>query len=175
MKAFTPLEIPKKPLKKVKFLTGFTLLEILVAILIFSFIIGGIYGVLTISKANYDTNLVSLNLQRQARQGMSRLIREVRQAYLASIVDKGVNRDSITFNTPNASGIKYSLVSGQLKRECPACTDIIIANDITALAFPAITGNLQKITLGASKTFRSLGQEQTLTFSLTDQVEVRNP
>ncbi len=152
---------------------GFTLLEILVAILIFTFIIGGMYSVLNISKTNYDTNLASLNLQRQARQGMSWLIREIRQAYLSSIPNKDQNRSSITFNTPDANGVQYSLVSGQLWRGYP--TGTVIANDITALAFPPIVGNLQKITLEASKTFRSLGKDRTLTFSLTEQVEVRNP
>lgn len=151
---------------------GFTLLETLVTVLIFTFIIGGMYGVLNLTRTNYDTNLVSLNLQRQTRQGMSRLSREIRQAYLSSILDRDQNRTSITFNTPDANGVKYSLVSGQLWRRYP--TGTVIANDITVLAFPPIVGNIQKITLQASKTFRSLGKERTLTFPLTQQVEVRN-
>ena len=115
---------------------GFTLFEILVTVLIFTFIIGGMYGVLSISTTNYNTNLVSLNLQRQVRQGMSRLIREIRQAYLSSILDKDQNRSSITFNTPDANGVKYSLVSGQLWQGYP--TGTVIANDITVLAFPRL-------------------------------------
>ncbi len=156
---------------------GFTLLEILVTVLIFSFIVAGMYSILNLAKTNYDTNLVSLNLQRQARQGMSWLSREIRQAYLSSILDKNETRTNITFNTTVAKNITYSLVSGQLKRGCPTCTDtdIRIANDITGLAFPPIVGHIQKITLEASKTFRSLGNNRTLTFSLTQQVEVRNP
>jgi len=155
---------------------GFTLLEILVTVLIFTFIVGGMYGVLNLTKTNYDTNLVSLNLQRQARQGMSRLIREIRQAYFPSILDKNETRTSITFNTTVAGNITYSLVSGQLKRTSSIdTTGKIIANDITGLSFPAIVGNIQKITLRASKTFRSLGKNRTLTFSLTEQVGVRNP
>ena len=152
---------------------GFTLLEALVTVLIFTFIIGGIYGVLNISRTNYDTNLVSLNLQRQARQGMSRLIREIRQAYLSTIPDKGAIRQSVTFDRPGAAGISYSLVLGQLWCNYP--TGQVIANDITGLTFSPIVGNMQKITLEASKTFRSLGKERTLTFSLTEQVQIRNP
>ena len=151
---------------------GFTLLEILVTVLIFGFIIVGMYGVLNITQANYSTNSVSLNLQRQARQGMNRLSREIRQAYLSSIVP-GEENDTITFDRPGENGVTYSLVSGQLWRGYP--TGTVIANDITVLAFPPIVGNLQKITLEASKTFFSGGKERTLTFSLTEQVTVRNP
>lgn len=163
---------------------GFTFLEILVAILIFTFIVAGMYGVLNIARTNYDTNLVSLNLQRQARQGMSWLSREIRQAFVSTIeitVD-GSNNNIITFNTPDATGVKYYvLVSGgqlwQLVREYPTGTIIVIANNITVLSYPTRSAgsNIQKITLQASKTFFSGGKEQALTFSLTEQVQVRNP
>ncbi|MBU1912314.1 MAG: prepilin-type N-terminal cleavage/methylation domain-containing protein [Candidatus Omnitrophica bacterium] len=158
---------------------AFTLIEILVTILIFSFIVGGIYGVLNISKTNYDTNLISLNLQRQTRQGMSWLSREIRQARLSTIgiEEDGNNNDIITFNTLDATGIKYYVETTQLKREYPTGTVEIRANDIIALSFPARSAgsNLQKITLEASKTFFSGGNEHTLTFPLTEQVTVRNP
>jgi prepilin-type N-terminal cleavage/methylation domain-containing protein len=158
---------------------AFTLVEILVTILIFSFIVGGIYGVLNISKTNYDTNLVSLNLQRQARQGMSWLSREIRQARLSTIVIEvdGNNNNIITFNTLDATGIKYYVGTTQLKREYPTGTVGIRANDITVLSFPARSAgsNIQKIALEASKTFFSGGKEHTITFPLTEQVTVRNP
>jgi len=153
---------------------GFTLLEILVTVLISTFIIAGMYGVLNLTKANYNANLVSLNLQRQARQGMSRLSREIRQASLDSIQNKTQNRASITFNTSVANDITYSLYSDQhqLRRN-----NLGIANDITNLTFFQIDGNsnIQKITLQARKIFRSFGKDRTLTFSLTEQVQVRNP
>jgi len=177
---------------------GFTLLEILVTVLIFTFIIAGIYGVLIITQTNYDTNSVSLNLQRQVRQGMSLLIREIRQAYWKSIWDPAAiplpvnnitgpdanNNYAITFNTLNANGINYSViktvVSGnelwQLKRTIG--TEIrIIANDIRSLTFTRDPGGAQVVTIkvGASRTFRSLGKDRTLTFSLTEQVQLRNP
>ena len=164
-----------------KMTKGFTLLETLVTILIFSFIIGGIYGVMNIANINYDTKLVSLNLQRQARQGMSRLSREARQASWISIVlgslDENGIYHSITFNTPDATGVNYSLVSGQLQRIDSAHTvPKIIANDMTVPIFSMESlGHILNIQVQASKTFRSFGQERTLTFSLTEQVQIRNP
>ena len=169
---------------------GFTLLEILVTVLIFGFIIVGMYGVLNITQANYSTNSASLNLQQQARQGMSWLSREIRQASWDSIdivptppdLDAN-NNNSITFNTPGAVGVEYfvtwTLVSGrelwQLKREHPTGTYKIIANDIRGLNFLTSSGNIVNIQVQASKTFRSLGKERTLAFPLTEQVTVRNP
>jgi len=137
------------------------------------------YGLLSIARTNYDTNSVSLNLQRQARQGMGWLSREIRQAYLDTIIpgppDVSGIYHSITFDRFGVNGVTYSLVSGQLKRSCSTCTEMPIANDIIGLNFSPIVGNKQKITLEASKTFRSLGKDRTLTFSLTQQVQVRNP
>ena len=161
---------------------GFTLLEILVTILIFTFIIGGMYGVLNISRTNYDTNLVSLNLQRQIRQGMSRLIREIRQGSFSSFSSDGNNY--LTFNTTQATGVKYfvgnTTVSGNtywyLKREYPTGTNITIANDISYMNVTTGTGmHTKKITLNASKTFYSGWRTRNLTFNLTGQAEVRNP
>ena len=166
---------------------GFTLFEILVTVLILTFIIGGMYGVLIISTTNYNTNLASLNLQRQARQGMRWLSRDIRQASWASRDIDGPdanNNYNITFNTTDATGVEYfvsatTLASGvtlwQLKRECPTCTDIIIANDIRCLNLSQGSGQILNIQMQASKTFRSLGRDRTLTFNLTEQVQVRNP
>jgi prepilin-type N-terminal cleavage/methylation domain-containing protein len=175
---------------------GFTLVEILITIVILSFSVVGMFSLMNYARTNYDTNFVSLNLQQQARQGIIQLSREIRQAYWKSIwdpfpADPVVNtitepdeneNNSITFNTPNTDEINYSLieteVSGkelwQLKRTCPTCTDNIIANDITGLLFSR-GEHIVNITVTASKTFKSLNQERTLTFPLTEQVEVRNP
>jgi len=163
---------------------GLTLVEALVTALIVALIAVGILGLLNYARTNYDTNLVSLNLQRQARQGMSWLSREIRQASWASLPTNATN--TITFNTPDANSVNYSVinvvVSGQtlwqLKRTCPTCTDKIRANDIIGLTFSKNSGlgvQVGTITVQASKTFSSGGKIRTLTFSLTEQVEVRNP
>lgn len=149
--------------------------------MIFAFIIGGMYGILNLTRTNYDTNLASLNLQRQARQGMNWLSREARQAYLSSIV-LGASNNDITFNTPDATGVHYSVVntvvSGktlwQLKRTDAASTEKIRANDITGLSFSGPNGRILTVTLTASRTLTSFGKTQALTFPLTEEVEIRN-
>jgi prepilin-type N-terminal cleavage/methylation domain-containing protein len=157
---------------------GFTLLEILVTILIFSFIVGGMYGVLNVSRTNYDANSVSLNLQRQARQGMSWLVRDLRAAKASStnIVQDGSN-NNITFNTSSETDVKYyvNATTSQLKRISSTSAEVVKANDITGLVFPARgSSNIQQIQLNASKTFFSNGQNRTLTLPFTEQVQMRN-
>ncbi|MDP2905227.1 MAG: hypothetical protein Q8O22_02850 [Candidatus Omnitrophota bacterium] len=166
---------------------GLTLFEILVAVLIVAFIIGGMFGVLNVSTTNYDINLASLNLQRQARQAMSWLSREIRQARLSTIMTglDANNNNTVTFDTLDAVGIRYyverTVVSGktfwQLKREYPPGTVVVKANDITTLLFPArsVGSSIQRISLEAGKTFFSGGTQRSLTFSLAEQVQVRNP
>jgi len=171
---------------------GLTLIETLVTTIIFSFIVIGIYGVLNIAQTNYDMNSASLNLQQQARQGMNRLSREVRQAYWSSISVTGPdanNNYAVTFNTPDASGVRYYItetsVSGQmlwqLIREYPTnniqikATGATIPNNIAILNLSMLSGHILNIQMTTSKTFLSGGRSQTLTFPLTEQVEVRNP
>ncbi|MBF0521473.1 MAG: prepilin-type N-terminal cleavage/methylation domain-containing protein [Candidatus Omnitrophica bacterium] len=149
---------------------GFTLFEVLITTVIFAFVAGGIYGILVIATSNYDAEEASLNLQRQARQGMNWLVRDVRQAYLSTIPNKTQSRSSIAFDIPGETGITYSIVAGQLVRK-----GVVVANNITSLTFAPIVGNnIQKITLEASKDLRLLGKIQTPKFSLTEQVQIRN-
>lgn len=159
---------------------GFTLLEILISILIFSFIVAGMYGVMNISKTNYDANSVFLDLQRQTRQGMGWLIRDIRGASLSSIVLEpdlnNSNMANITFNTSDEHSVRYYIdaATWQLKRKSSENPDPVTkANDITGLSF-SNSSSIYKIELNASKTFFSSGQNRTILFPLSQQVQVRN-
>ena len=52
---------------------GFILVEFLVSILILSFIMAGIYGILYVGGNTYNTSLGLVELQQQARGGAERL------------------------------------------------------------------------------------------------------
>lgn len=166
---------------------GLTLLETLIAIGIFSFVVMGIFGVLGAGGTHYATNLASINLQRQARQGMSWLCKDVRPASWLSITISAADANGnnrIKFNTPDATGVEYYVespaVSGetfwQLKRiDSVNITPRVKAKDISVLKFTQeASGNILKIEMTASKTFSSFGKSRTLTFSLTEKVKVRN-
>ena len=169
---------------------GLTLLEVLISIGILSFVILGVFSVLSVGGANYSTNFASLGLQQQARQGMSWLVREVRQAKWNSVNPLGPDENgnsSITFDMLNAAtgtGVHYfvtkTVASGrelwQLQRTDnahPAAQTK--ANDIRVLTISKNDAkHIINIGMQASKTIRSFGKDQTLTFSLNEQIRVRN-
>lgn len=164
---------------------GFTFLEALVTILIFGFIVAGMYGIMMLAKTNYDINLVQLNLHQQTRQAMNWISRQVRESYwppAISAPDANSN-NSITFNTPDAAigtvtySVTSTLVSGHMlwQLECVDSTGTKIrGNDITGLTITNPRSHTLSITLTAKKSFYSGGKEHTLIFPLTEQVEVRN-
>ncbi len=165
---------------------GLTLLETLIAIGIFSFVIAGIFGVLGIGGTSYNTNLNSLNLQREARQGMGWLIKEARKASWATLQTPGPDANgnfSITFDTPDQAGVSYSVVHTvvagkdlwQLHRTVPGGAPQIRANDVTVLtASKDPVKHILNMQMQTSKTFSSFGQNRTLTFSLTERIQIRN-
>ena len=166
MKGFVPLKVLNKLLNKRKPLAGFTLLEVLIAAVIFSFIIAGIYGVMNVANVSYPTELGMLDLQQQARQSMYWITREIREASLV-IITPGADSDVISFNTPNETGIQYSVVNNQVIRNYNGTRTI--AFDISSLRF-SLTGNLIEIQVNAATTILL----KPLTFSLIEKVRYRN-
>ena len=89
---------------------GFTLVEAMIAILLLSVILLGVYGVLLTGNAVSGTDLALVDMQQQARNAMDRMVREVRESSSEVITVINANSDKITFTTPNETGIKYYLV-----------------------------------------------------------------
>lgn len=122
---------------------GFTLIEILVSVSIMLFIAVGIYGVSNVGERAYSTDMGLLELQQQARQSMSGMIRELRQNDSSDITISS-GGEKITFRIPSAlspiaysSYIEYEKVGTQIIRRLlttPA-KSTTLANDINSLNF----------------------------------------
>lgn len=138
---------------------GFTLVEILVSALIFSFLIAAIFGVLNIGNMTYSTDLGLLDLQQKARQAMDGMIRELRQSGSSdiTITDSGariqfrIPTDITTDPVTYSSNITYYLSDNQLIREHPAGTTKILADNINSLTF-SLSEKTLEIRLNAKKT-----------------------
>lgn len=76
---------------------GMTLIETLLTILILSFIIGGIYSAMTSGSLTFPIELGMLDLEQQARSGMDRMVRFVRQSSSANTTISA-DLTSITFS-----------------------------------------------------------------------------
>lgn len=147
---------------------GFTLVEVLVTVLIFSFISMVMYSVLNVGYSVYSRLSVSLDLQ-QAKNGMDRMVREVRASSSATVTTIDASSDKITFTTPTSNGIQYYRNGTQLIREYPSGTTRIMADNIAFLKF-TLTAPLLLIQLRADKILSG----KTYSFSLTEKVRLRN-
>lgn len=125
-----------------KNVSGFTLIELLVCMMIMLFIATGIYGVSNVGERTYATDMGMLELQQQARQSMSGMIRELRQNDASDLTISGGGED-IVFRIPrNISrsdiqyyqNIEYKKVGTQIIRR-HAGIGSILANDINSLNF----------------------------------------
>lgn len=147
---------------------GFTLVEVLVTVLIFSFVSAMMYSVLNVGYSLYSRLSVSMDLQ-QAKNGMDRIVREVRASSAATVTTIDANSDKITFTTPLSNGIQYYRSGTQLIREYPSGTTKVVADNIAFLKF-TLTAPLLAISMRADKTFSGT----TYSFSLGEKVRLRN-
>ncbi|MFH1678504.1 MAG: prepilin-type N-terminal cleavage/methylation domain-containing protein [Candidatus Omnitrophota bacterium] len=187
MKGFTPLQRKRQLKGNSGFVTGFTLVEVLVSLFISGFLIAALCIVLNLGNMTYDTDLGLLDLHQQARQAMNVMLREIRQSESAdtTLTDSGA---SIQFRIPMditaepvtySDSINYYLSNGQIIREHPAGITQVLANGMSSLCFcwDDVSGTCQTvcsdvftIRIDAAKTVK----QRPLSFSLTEKVRLRN-
>ena len=176
---------------KAKSLTGFSLIEVLVSIAIFTFIVTGIYGVLNVGAISYNTDMCLLDLHQYARHSANWMTKELRETAAEDIAIVVIDVDDarITFDTPNETGIQFyrdigdinsDSITKQIIREYPSGTYRILANDIGNLSFCCVhdggcdddcsAANVVRIQLTADRTV--LGRD--LSFPVRVKVRVRN-
>ncbi len=148
---------------------GFSLVELLIAMSIFIFMLLVAYGVLKTGNTIYTTDTIYLDMQQQARNGLERIIREVRESSTQAITTLDANNDRITFTTPNETGIQYYRSGTNLVREYPSGTVKIVASNIAYLKF-SLSGSLLQISVRADKAYSS----RTISFLLVEKVRLRN-
>jgi len=82
---------------------GFTLMEMLITIMLFSFIMAGVYAVTAAGENSWQVNQVKIELQQEMRKAMDNMIHELRQAGDSSIVNVPADNTwytTVTFRTP---------------------------------------------------------------------------
>lgn len=179
---------------------GLSLLEILVAVGIFSIIIVAAFGVLISGRRAFETGDVQIEVEQEARRAVDYMSKELRQASSVKITApaEGASGSSVTFEVPydvdgdgdvinslggiewsNDSGgigtITYSLASGQALRNLSLGGQTVLANRISALTFNRPLGkDIVEISLTAEKYALKGFTSPTITISLNAQVKLRN-
>jgi prepilin-type N-terminal cleavage/methylation domain-containing protein len=148
---------------------GFSFIEILIVVFIFSLIAGGVFQIFTVGNTVYSTELALLDLQGHTRNGMDRMVREIRASSSVTVTVVNANSDRITFTTPAATGIQYYLSGTRLIREYPSGTTRIIASNMARMKF-TLTGSVLKIDVRADQTVSG----RSFSFPLIEKVRLRN-
>ena len=148
---------------------GYTVVEAAISVLLLSFILLGVYGVLETGNAVTVNDNALLEMQQQARNTMDRIVREVRASSSRTITVVDANSDRITFTTPAAAGIQYYRSGTNLVREYPSGTLVKVANSIAYLKF-TVSASLLSISVRADKTMYG----RTTSFFLVENVRFRN-
>lgn len=170
--------------------SGLTLIEIIIASLLFSIMLAAIFSLLAVSRKTWDTNESQLVVQQEVRRGLSEMVKELRQLRLSSITgvpNDGTPYPSITFQIPEtisesgttwSSNIQYSLGglgNSQILRTKDA-SQRVLANNISNLSFTrnALTPDVINISLTCQKnTFPGFSSIQS-SLTLNTEVKARN-
>jgi Tfp pilus assembly protein PilW len=163
---------------------GFSFAEIIVVVLISTFLIGGIYTVLSTGKNSWEINRDRLEVQQELRKGLDWMRRDLRQAGVSTVT--GVPTDgtpyvSIVFQMPSgvAGGVitwgatvQYTIAGGQLIRTTGGANRVI-AQDFNTLQFrrTAASPNIVQITATARK---NTPQHGLISMTVTTQERMRN-
>lgn len=172
---------------------GFSIVELLFVVAIFTIICGAIFASLSSGNLLWDTGSTQARLEQEVRKGIDRMYKELKQS-APSKVTIGAGNTSVAFYVPTDTDNDGDIIddSGQvewgansitylrggtnnaqlIRRE--GATDTVLANDISALTFtgtPAVNPTVVVISVTAQKT--TLAQ-RSLTSTLAAEVQLRN-
>jgi len=153
---------------------GFTLVELMVTLGIFTILIAAIYAVLSIGDSTAQTGLTNIELSQNVRLGTARMLKELHNVRRSTVsIPDG---SYITFQVPgNSNIIQYSLggLNGRQLIRTEAGTGTVLCNNVQGVQFipSPFSGNVISITLQTQKTSLS---RHNLTTALNVRVKARN-
>jgi prepilin-type N-terminal cleavage/methylation domain-containing protein len=147
---------------------GFSLLEVLVSALLFSYIILVTYGIFNLGNLSWKVDVDVVMLRQQVRGAIDGMAREIRQSRVVDIAISNGNAN-IAFSM-GGNNIKYSRnENNQIIREHPTGTMKILASGITYLNFSLINKVVTITVTGAKNALN-----ENLTLTLSEKVYPRN-
>ena len=167
---------------------GFTLVEVLVVVVIFTFLAMGIYAVALVGERTFQVNKVKIELQQELRKALEWMVNDLRQAGNVSISDvpaDGTWYSTITFKTPagiTAGALDWNNNSIQFVRGGPENKELqrieagntrVIAYDMQSLQFrrQAIRPRILEVAMGAQKDALS---GEPMSYQLNFSIQLRN-
>jgi prepilin-type N-terminal cleavage/methylation domain-containing protein len=168
--------------------SGFSLAEMMVVVVIFSFVVGGVYTVMTVGDSSWYLNSVQTELQQELRKAMNAIKDDLRQSGSAAIDDvpaddatytsitfqkvSGVSGRKIAWNAANTQFALGGTGNTQLLKTDNSVTRVV-AQNITTLEFRRLSSapKIIEVALVAQRTTPKTGQ---ITNALDFKVFMRN-
>ncbi len=167
---------------------GFTLVESVITLLIFTFLCAGLYSAATVGDQSWQANKIKLELQQEVRKGVEWMRYDLREAGDASIFDVPDDDnwyDQITFKVPagvsggtivwSSGTIQYKLAGpdgNQLQKISDSGTTIL-ANNISQLHFKRASASPHMIEIALTGQ-KNTTTGRTITTQLTYKIQIRN-
>lgn len=169
---------------------GFTLIEMMVVVFLFSIIFAAIFTVMGTGRNSLSVGESQIGVQQACRNGLDAIMKELRQSGVSTITGvpaNGTNYSSITFQIPTvigaagitwSSNIQYALggLNGAQLIRTQSGSQKVLANNISAISFNrlAVSQNVLNISITAQKnTFPGFTAMQS-NITLNSQVRIRN-
>ena len=157
-------------------LTGFTLIELMVSILLLTSIVGALIAVFNMGRNVYNSNEGMLDMQRIVRHSIEGMMRELRQSRVADI-SIGGGGTTISLIVPisidpltESSSIQYYVdANNQLIREHPAGTLQVLAVNVNSVSF-TLTENILDVIVQATIDLK----QHDLIFTVRERLSLRS-
>ncbi|MEI6437355.1 MAG: prepilin-type N-terminal cleavage/methylation domain-containing protein [Candidatus Omnitrophota bacterium] len=148
---------------------GYTLIEAIMTAAISSVLLGALLMVMKVSDTTYKTESRMLYLEQQARNGMDRMVSQLRASKASTVVKTQDGNDMIVFATSTAAGASFYVDNGRLVRGGSYGVKTPISSDISRLKFIKSGARLRvEITATAAH------DKGKLSFPLVEVVRLRN-
>ena len=132
---------------------GFTLVELIVSLLIFSVLLSGIFYALSTELRFWQRVVTVAEKQQIANAVLARMIRDIRGA---KEIAPGSNNNKLILKT-GSEQIEYSFSAGKVKRKKNNYSSYLTTKgDIQSLAFSYPASKLVEVQLGSNKTKAAL-------------------
>jgi len=168
--------------------TGFSLTELMITLVIFTFLIAALYAVLTTGKASWQIGNAAIDVQQELRHSIDWIAEELRQSgslAISNVPTDGNWRNTISFRLPAGISngnlvwatqqIQYSLggLDGRQLLRTSAGQQRVLANNIISFQIrrQAARRNIVEIALQAEK-INALGS--IVSTDLSFQIILRN-
>jgi len=159
---------------------GFTLVEVMIAVAIFTGIMVSLFSVLEIGRGSYYGEIALMDLQQSARRAVDGIVRELRNSRQGNVSITGAGGRISFFINASANPISYYQNGTRLVREHPAGVFLTAGTALNNVSFCCIHGGACDLDCASAPavqvnlSFNKTVLRRPLSLTVKDRVRLRN-